>query len=283
LSLGDTALILFILGIVQGIAEFLPVSSSGHLAIMESLPWFSGLFKALGPSFSLLVNVMFHIATLIAVLIFLRKDIISLVKGAASGMARADYRGPELRSIAYILLATLPAGILGLLLHKTIESFFSSPRAVCVLLIINGFILLSSKIIPQNSRKIEEMGMMRSLIVGLFQAVAILPGISRSGMTIMGGLISGLVPVEAAKFSFLMAIPVIAGAGLIESVKVFGSGFPEGIILPLSFAMIVTVIVALFSIKILMEFVRRIRIDVFGYYTILLGAAGLFAIHSLAR
>jgi undecaprenyl-diphosphatase len=111
--------------------------------------------------------------------------------------------------------------------------------------------------------------------VGFFQAVAILPGISRSGMTITGGLLSGMEPLQAARFSFLMAIPVIAGAGLMEGMKAAQGSFPAELYLPLAIAMAVTIAVSLVALKVLFYLVKRVRIDLFGYYTIALGVTGL--------
>ena len=121
--------------------------------------------------------------------------------------------------------------------------------------------------------------MMRALIIGLFQAIAIIPGISRSGMTITGGFLLGVEPEQSARFSFLMAIPVILGAGLLESVKMLGKGVPSGFALPMAGAVVVAILVALFSLKLLFAMVRRIRIDVFGYYTIIVGAVGLAVVY----
>jgi undecaprenyl-diphosphatase len=112
-------------------------------------------------------------------------------------------------------------------------------------------------------------------MVGLCQAIAILPGISRSGLTLTGGLLCGLEGVEAARFSFLMAIPVIAGAGLLEGLKVAGGSYPSYILLPILAGMFAAIIVALVSIRILFWIVKNVRLDIFGYYTILLGLTGL--------
>jgi undecaprenyl-diphosphatase len=271
----NVMVILFVLAVVQALAEFLPVSSSGHLVIIESIPWFRDGLAALGDGLTLFINVMLHLATLVAVLIFLREDIARLLKGAAASARTRDFSTPEARSIGYILAASVPAGVIGVIFHDFFESLFSSPGSVFVLLIVNGIILLSTRMIPVGSRKIEEAGLARSLLVGFFQALAILPGISRSGLTITGGFIAGMEPVEAAKFSFLMALPVIAGAGLLEGIKAVKLGLPEGFLVPLAGAMVLAVVLALFSLKLLMAIVKRIRIDVFGYYTIALGIAGL--------
>lgn len=265
---------LLILAAVQGVAEFLPVSSSGHLVLFGEIDFLRDSINVIAENSELFINVSLHIATLIAVLIYLRKDISAILKGAFSGIKEKNYQEPGFRSVIYILAASVPAGLIGILFNDYIEVLFTS-EIVSYMLIINGFILLSTKIIPLKDRKLDQIGVMRAIFTGLFQAVAIIPGISRSGMTITGGMISGLAPEESARFSFLMAIPVIAGAGLLEFVKIAGKGFPDDLIFPLIAAMIIAVIVALISLKILFILVKKVRIDIFGYYTILAGILGV--------
>ncbi|MBN2041268.1 MAG: undecaprenyl-diphosphate phosphatase [Spirochaetes bacterium] len=265
---------LIILGIVQGIAEFLPISSSGHLVIFENIGFFKNTINSISENSELFINVILHIATLLAVVIYLWKDIVNIAKGSFTGILKKEFKNKQLIIMRNIILASIPAGIIGLLFHDFFENAFSSANIAFTALIINGFILLSTKIIPLKSRKLDEIGVI-SFFIGIFQALAIIPGISRSGMTITGGMLSGLAPEESAKFSFLMAIPVIAGAGLLESFKAFSRGIPTDLIIPLVIAMAVTLIVALISLKVLFYLVKKLRIDVFGYYTILIGILGL--------
>lgn len=266
---------LVILGVFQGLAEFLPISSSGHLVLLEQ----SGIIKKLmadpGEDINLLINVSLHVATLIAVLIYMRKDIFRIVKGFLSGLINKDYSSPDFRAGIYILVASLPAGILGILFKHFFERVFSSPTMVLIFLIINGFILIAANKIPSKGRKLEETGISRSIFVGFCQAIAMLPGISRSGSTLAGGLFCGLEGVEAARFSFLMAVPVIAGAGLIEGVKASRGVYPAEIFAPMAAGMIAATLVALVSIGILFWVVKRLKLDLFGYYTIALGVIGL--------
>lgn len=275
----EITFVLFVLAVIQGVAEFLPISSSGHLVIFENIDFFHTTIHRMGDGLLLYINVILHVATLVAVCIFLRKDLVKLVTGSLRALGAGNFRDPDLRSAMYIVCASVPAGLIGILFHDAIESLFSSPKIVFFMLIVNGFILLSTKIIAIKNRQIEEMGMVRALMIGFFQAVAIIPGISRSGMTITGGFLLGMEPEHSARFSFLMAIPVILGAGLLESVKMFGKGAPSGFALPMAGAVVVAVVVALFSLKLLFAMVKRIRIDVFGYYTILAGASGLAVLY----
>ncbi len=268
-------LALVILGVFQGLAEFLPISSSGHLVLLEQ----SGIMKKLmadpGEEINLLINVSLHVATLIAVLIYMRKDIFRIVKGFFSGIISKNYSSPDFRAGVYILVASVPAGILGILFKDFFERVFSSSTMVFIFLIINGFILITANKIPSKGRKLEEAGFSRSIFVGFCQAIAMLPGISRSGSTLAGGIFCGLEGVEAARFSFLMAVPVIAGAGLVEGLKASGGVYPAEIYAPLAAGMIAAIMVALVSIGILFWIVKRLKLDIFGYYTIALGIIGL--------
>ncbi len=267
--------ILIMLGVIQGITEFIPISSSGHLVIFEQLDFFRRGIAIIGADLELFINVSLHVATLLAVLIYMWRDIVEIILGALSGLRARSFRRAELRKLVNIIAATIPAGVMGIAFHDFFEKLFSSATLVFFMLILNGIILLSTKIIDIKYRKLEEIGFLQSVFIGCFQAIAIIPGVSRSGSTITAGMLVGLVPEESAKFSFLMAIPVIAGAGFFESAQLYQRGFIVEGFLPVIIAMTVTVIISLISLKVLFSLVRRIRIDIFGYYTILLGIMGL--------
>jgi undecaprenyl-diphosphatase len=266
---------LIILGVFQGITEFLPISSSGHLALLEQTDIIKCLMGGSSDEINLLINVSLHVATLIAVLIYMRNEIFIIIKGFFTGLIKRDFSNPDFLSGIYIIIASIPAGIIGFFLHKYIEAVFSSITIILVFLIINGFVLIAANKIPSKDRKFKELGIFRSIMVGLCQAVAILPGISRSGATLAGGLLCGLEGVEAARFSFLMAIPVIAGAGLLEGLKAAGGSYPSDIFLPVLAGMFTAIIVALVSIRVLFWIVKNVKLDIFGYYTIALGVSGL--------
>jgi undecaprenyl-diphosphatase len=252
--------ILLLLGIVQGIAEFLPISSSGHLVIMENIPFIKASLESLGDGAILFINVALHVATLAGVVMFLWKDIVALVKGIVLSILEKSPASPAMKTALYILAASLPAGIIGVLFNDFFETVFSTSLCTFICLILNGFILIATKKISIHNRHIDALGLPRSLIVGFFQAFAILPGISRSGMTIAGGL---------------MAIPVIAGAGLLEGIKAAQGSFPPELHLPLAIAMAVAIAVSVVALKVLFYLVKRVRIDLFGYYTIAVGITGL--------
>lgn len=272
--------ILIALGVIQGVTEFIPISSSGHLALLEQVDFFKRGIAIIGADLELFINVSLHVATLLAVLIYLWKDIVAILRGSFSGLREKNLRRVEFRMIINIAAASVPAGIVGIVFHDFFRGLFSSATLVFFMLILNGIILLTTKIITIKDRKLEEIGVLQSLFIGCFQAFAIIPGISRSGSTITAGMLVGLVPEESAKFSFLMAIPVIAGAGFLESAQLYESGFIAESFFPVIIAMMVTVIISLVSLRVLFSMVRRIRIDIFGYYTILLGIVGILFLKS---
>jgi undecaprenyl-diphosphatase len=245
--------ILLLLGIVQGIAEFLPISSSGHLVIMENIPFIKASLESLGDGAILFINVALHVATLAGVVMFLWKDIVALVRGIIISVVEKNPASPAMKTALYILAASLPAGIIGVLFNAFFETVFSTSLYTFICLILNGFILIATKKISIHNRQIEELGLPRSLIVGFFQAFAILPGISRSGMT----------------------IAVIAGAGLLEGIKAAQGSFPADLYLPLAIAMAGAIAMSLVALKVLFYLVKRVRIDLFGYYTIAVGVTGL--------
>lgn len=260
-----------ILGIIQGVTEFLPVSSSGHLALLEAIPQVHTIFGTMDEGAKLFVNVALHLASLAAIIIFYCKDIVELITKAIAEITKKRC-GKNLKFACSIMIASIPAAFVGLLFNDYIEASIASPILVSCLLIFNGMTLVASNKLPKKSRKCEEMGILQALLVGIFQAVAILPGISRSGSTIVGGLIVGLSPQEAGKFSFLMAIPVIAGAGLLESRKL---GAIDEFCIPVLIAMAVTFIAALTSLKLLIAMLKQLHLHYFGYYTIGAGVAAL--------
>lgn len=266
---------MILLAIIQGVTEFLPVSSSGHLVLANSLPFLSDHLITLNRETILIFFVMLHVASLIAILIFYSKDIVSLVKGFITSVLKMNFASDEVRTVRNIFVASVPAAIIGIFFHEHIESVFAHPLPVCFLLILNGIILITTKKITINDRSLSEATVFDSFLAGCCQAFAIMPGISRSGSTIAGSLFIGLKPSEAVKFSFFMAIPVIAGAGLLESGKLIHGEVDGGVLSFFAIAMAVCVVVAFLCLRMLVAITKKIRLDVFGYYTIAAGLAGV--------
>ncbi len=236
-----------VLSIVQGITEWLPISSSGHLAIFQNIFGFQNL-----P-----FDVFLHFASILAVIIIFRKDIKKLF----------NFKDKQnLRYWGILILALIPAGIVGILFKDQIASFFSSMTYLGIFFMLSGGIVYSTKF--YKVKKDKKMNWFDSLFIGFAQALAILPGVSRSGSTISGGLFRGLKKEEAVKFSFFLAVPVILGASLLEAKDLVVQNLSYSI-LALSF--VVTLIVSIFAIKLLLKIVRGNKFHLFGIYNFFVG------------
>ena len=239
-----------LLGLVQGLTEFIPVSSSGHLIILQNL---------LGIKSNLTLNVFLHFGTLIAVIIAFWPDIkkiISLQKG---------YK----KLAVLLIIGTIPAGLIGFFGEDFFEAIFSSVKVVGFMLIITGLLLwLSDRI--SGSETVKNMRCSDAIFIGFAQALAIFPGISRSGATIAGGLFKGLNRRLAARYSFLLSIPIITGATLVKSVDLYQAGLNNINNLELLLATLSASISSYFAIKILLSLIKMKKLSFFAYYCWLL-------------
>lgn len=206
-----------ILGIVQGATEFLPISSSGHAVLVPAL------FGLAEPGLTL-VSIA-HQGTLLAVLIYFWRDIWAILRSVVQGLLhRRPLETPEARLGWLIAAGTVPAGLAGLLLADTFEKIFGEPRYAAFFLLGTALLLVVGERLRSGDKTLTGLTLIDALIIGLFQMVALLPGISRSGSTITAGLIRGLDREPAARFSFLLGVPAIAGAGLLALVEVIRAG-----------------------------------------------------------
>jgi len=203
---------IILLAAIQGSTEFLPVSSSGHLVVVQEL--FKQCGYPLPQRETLTLDVVLHFGTLLSVVVFFWRRIWELLTR-------------DWRVIGLVAIGSIPAGIAGFTLKKHFEAMFENPLGVGCLFFVTGALLLWADRRPAGETKYQEMSYWRALIVGLFQAIAILPGVSRSGSTITAGIGVGLRRQDAATFSFLLAIPAIAGAGLKEGYDRFWKGGQE--------------------------------------------------------
>jgi len=197
-----------ILGLLQGATEFIPVSSSGHLVLV---PWLLG-WGAPGLVFDTVV----HWGTMVAVLIYFWRDWLVLIGAWLRGLARWDWREPDARLMWLLIVGSVPAAVFGFLLEDFFESLFGKPAWVAVFLMVTAAVLTLSERLGDRSRQMPDLRWTDALWIGLAQASAIAPGISRSGATIATGLLRGLERPAAARFSFLLATPIIFGAGLFK-------------------------------------------------------------------
>lgn len=254
---------LAILGVVQGIAEFLPISSSGHLVIIGALLQQYG--KASLPTENATINVALHFGSLLSIIVVYWRDLLSLIG--------------NLRGIGLILLASVPVGIVGLLFKDQLESLFNSPLYAGLCLMITACLLLFAR---NCSRTVvsgaevastpRDVTAKSAVIIGLFQAVAILPGISRAGSTISGGLICGLKRADAARFSFLIALPAIGGATLLEVLDfVKGEKVIDRQLGPVFAGALISFVVGVFSLRWLISQILADRLHWFAMYCMLAG------------
>ncbi len=258
-----------VLGIVQGLTEFLPVSSSGHLIIVPALlgwddPWIK----------SLAFSVMLHVATLLALLLYFRADWRRLIPAGLAALRDRSFRGDPDRKLAWLLAAsTIPAVIVGVLLNDVIENAFREPRLVAVTLVIGAAILWLADRLGSRTRQVEGVTFPIAVGIGAAQALALIPGISRSGISISAGLFAGLDREAAARFSFLMATPITAGAGLWELRKIIsGEAGVDLPLIPLAAGMIAGLIAGLIAIAVTLRFLRTHSVGVFVIYRIALAA-----------
>lgn len=273
-----------ILGLLQGLAEFLPISSSGHLVIGKSL---LGMSEA-----GMFFDIMLHAGTLLSIFVVFRKKIIDIIVGCL----RRDK--VQLKEAGYIVLASIPTALIGLGFKDALESLFVNPRAVCVAELFTGLLLFTSQWGKTGAKHPEndgvKMNWWRALVVGTMQGVACIPGISRSGSTISTMLFLGVNRKYAGEFSFLMSIPAVGGAALLDVIKWFkcqsptyvaeslehtqkcadaGSFTPELLV-----GMLVSFVFGIIALKWLMNFVQKGKFHYFSYYLWVAGILGLIFI-----
>jgi undecaprenyl-diphosphatase len=274
------------MGLLQGATELFPVSSLGHAVLVPSLLHWS--FKQSDPSFVPFL-VLLHLGTAGALLVLYRKQWVEIVIGFVRAAIRGSISTPTERLSMLLMVGTLPAAVLGVFLENRIKSLFASPYEAAGFLVLNGLLMLGFEVVrrraerkaaPSMSREEQEerfadaaqISFRAAAIVGACQALAFLPGISRSGVTIGGGLLAGLRHEEAARFSFLLATPVILGAGLVEVPLLFSSGVPVGEYL---LSAVLAGVAAYVSARFLLRYFRSGRLDPYGWYCIGAGLVSL--------
>jgi undecaprenyl-diphosphatase len=258
-----------IIGIVQGLTEFLPVSSSAHLVFIQ---------KILGVQSSLAFDTFLHLGTLIAVMWFFRYDIykmilswLSSVRDILSGRFREGfYSDPYKRLAWYVILATIPVALVGVLFEDSVDALFSGALYVpAFFLFVTGTILYLSQRMTSGEINYNTITKKEALFMGLGQACAILPGLSRSGTTIAAGLTIGLNKEFAAKFSFILSIPAILGAFLLQA-KDIGSAMDANF-LPVFLGFIASIIAGYMAIKWMLDLIQNKSLDIFAYYCWVIG------------
>lgn len=243
------------LGVVQGITEVLPISSSGHLVLV---PWIFG-FEDPGLGF----DVALHIGTLVAIVTYFRKDWIKIVTGFLKGLRDREFKSHEEKLPLFIMLATVPGVLAGYFLNDLAESTLRNPYLIAFMLIFFGYVLILAEKWDKQKKDIKNMSTKSSLITGMAQAIAIVPGVSRSGITISAGMFQGFTREAAARFSFLISAPIILGAGVYEMKNMPANDFQSTVFWA---GLVSSVLASFLSIKFLMGFVRNHKLNVFAYY-----------------
>lgn len=262
------------MGIVQGLSEFLPISSSAHLVFTSNFyKVFKGIEIIQHSNEEVFFDIMVHLGTLIAVLIFFRKDIMNILKAMYNALKTKDWSDKEAKLGLYIMLGTVITVALALPINEAAEKLVYSPAIVGILLFITGFVLLASEYMSKHfkARK-ENVDLKTSIFIGLAQGLAALPGFSRSGWTIATGLFFGLDRLTAARYSFLLSIPIILGASMVyplvkidlhEALQYNWKAIIAGTF--------VSAVTGYICIKYFMKFISKFSLSIFGYYCLIMG------------
>ncbi|OHA99537.1 MAG: undecaprenyl-diphosphatase UppP [Candidatus Zambryskibacteria bacterium RIFCSPHIGHO2_12_FULL_43_12b] len=248
-----------ILGVVQGLTEFVPISSSGHLILVHNIFGETGI--------DLSVDAILQLASILAVLIYFRIDIVRVVSTLFRHIAGKGVEQGDKNLLYAIVLGTIPAFVLGILLESKMETVFRSAHLVAYALIAGSAIMFFAE---RYALKNRELNAKRGFMVGCFQALALVPGISRSGATISGGLLAGLSREAATRFSFVLSFPIIVGSGLKKFLDLSASGSLFDIGAPLVLSFILSFLVGLLSIDLLLRYLKNHNLHIFVWYRLIL-------------
>ena len=259
-----------LLAVIQGISEVLPISSSGHLQIVQEI---LGMDTS-----SLTVSIFLHLGSLVAMIVFYRKLVFSTVGNAAKYVFKSSERNDTnrnaLKLLFMIVIACIPAGLIGVLFKSKIESIFANTIFIGINLIITGCLLFLQKYI-KGKKTLDTMNWLDAIIIGLFQAIGILPGISRSGITTIGGKVSKLQDEDAINFAFLLFIPVTLGTGLLEVVDIIKGDLvlSSNDILLYIVGIIISGLVTYIALSLLLKIIKKGKLHYFAYYCFAVGLA----------
>lgn len=262
MSLDEAAL----LGFVQGVTEFLPISSSGHLVLV---PWVLGW-----PRHGLVFDTALHLGTLVALLAYFWHDWVELSRAMVAGLANPEARSnPGWRLAWTLVVGNIPAAAAGWLFIDQVETLFRQPTLVASFLILFGLLLLLSDRLGDKSREIDGLTFRDAIAIGFAQALSLMPGVSRSGVTLTAGLLLGLERAAAARYSFLLSSPLVLGAGLYELSRWGESGFTPGDLPAFIIGIGVSAVVGYSAIGFLLRYLQRRDVTVFVWYRLLFGVA----------
>ena len=260
-----------ILGIVQGATEFLPVSSSGHLVLGSHLLGFQEQ--------GIVFDVLLHLGTLVSVLVVFRQELSTMVKAPFLWMQnKLDDEGRHyLLWDLYVVVATIPAVLVGLFYKEQIEKMFTSVAIVCFMLIITGLMMITARFITDRGRPVNGP---RAFLMGCGQAFAIIPGVSRSGTTIFTGMMLGINRETAARFSFIMSIPAILGAAVLNIGEIVAHPPTSGALLAYAAGTAAAALTGYLAIIMLLDVIKKNRLQWFGYYCLVVAFTGLILLYT---
>jgi undecaprenyl-diphosphatase len=250
------------LGVVQGLTEFLPVSSTGHLILAREL-------FSVDDTYALAFDAILHLATAAAVIVYFWKDILVLVNTALRKLSRLPVNQPDLTLLYAVLIGTIPAVVLGLTLESTMETYFREPLLVAFVLIAGSIFFMYAEWTYMHTHQTNDLNVKKGFKIGLFQSLALIPGMSRSGATIAGGMLLGFTRSEAARFAFLLAVPVILGAGMKKLLElIISDGSVEwGAV---AVGAVTAFFTGLLAVHLMISFVRKHTLWPFIWYRIIL-------------
>ncbi len=253
-----------ILGLVQGLAEPLPISSSGHLILV---PWLLGW-----PEHSLTFDVALHGGTALAIIVYFWRDWIALIGGFLGGLRHMDFEHDYYSRLSlYLVVSSLPGALLGVLFEQKIEELLRAPWVVATMLMLMGLAMLAVDRYSSHRRSMSELTLWDAVFIGLSQALALIPGVSRSGITITTGLLLRMTRADAARFSFLMSGPIVTGAFLYKMYGTLREGFPADERAPFLMGIVVAAVVGYAAIRFLLGYLQRQSLGLFVGYRLAFG------------
>jgi undecaprenyl-diphosphatase len=265
-----------ILGIVQGLTEFLPISSSGHLILV---PWlFNWHFLLDNPGLNKTFDVALHLGTFVAVLVYFWREVGKLIAAWVRSIGRRSLADPMAKLAWLLIVSTVPAAIVGVALESFIEDRLGKPWIIAIAMIVfAGFMYLVDHI-AKLDRELDSLTWFDAVLIGCAQALALCPGVSRSGITMMTGMLLRLDRESAARYSFLLSIPVIGGAAAYKALEVAKDGLPAGTAMPFAVGMVSAAVSGLAAIWFVLAYLKRHNFNLFVLYRIVVGVAVLILI-----
>ena len=256
----------FLLGIIQGLSEFLPISSSAHLILFREWLGFESIDD-------LSFDVALHLGTALALVCYFHNEVRRLALGLWNSLRKPNLRSSlEQRMPWYILAGTVPAAVIGALLEDVIEHAFRNPPVIVVTLVAGAVLFLAIERITTQTAGMDQINLRRSLVIGIAQSIALIPGVSRSGITIIAGMSQNLKRAEAARFSFLLSIPIVIGAGGKKLIELKDLAVTPGDAGVLVTGTLTAAVVGWLVIRFLLRYLQYHKLDLFAYYRLILAA-----------